>query len=238
MTFVGRSSIFAATLTLFCVILMTGLGFWQLDRMHQKQLRLESINQKQSKGSLSLMIALSESDPRDIKVAFEGRPDIQQLLLLDNQIHNKQIGFDVIVPVWTNAGWLLVNFGWVAAPDLSRTLPNIDSNLLLMNNFEGMVSRPVANPMVNNDINESAPFPLLIQQAVPDELVEVTQKTLLPYLIILTQPSNHFIREYKPVVMPPEKHLGYAMQWFGLALAAAVIGGVAIFKRGRTHDNP
>jgi cytochrome oxidase assembly protein ShyY1 len=36
--------------------------------------------------------------------------------------------------------------------------------------------------------------------------------------------------------MPPEKHLGYAIQWFGLAIAAALIGGFAIMKKGRQYE--
>ena len=38
------------------------------------------------------------------------------------------------------------------------------------------------------------------------------------------------------VVMSPEKHLGYAVQWFGLAIAAAAIGGFAISKKGRSYE--
>ncbi|MCS5577264.1 MAG: SURF1 family protein, partial [Alteromonas macleodii] len=37
---------------------MCGLGYWQLDRMVQKQQRLASIAQKQSNGTLSLEEAL------------------------------------------------------------------------------------------------------------------------------------------------------------------------------------
>ena len=59
-----------AVVVLTAVICMISLGFWQLDRMHQKEQRLASIAQKSSEGSISL----SQLDPvrediRDYQVA-------------------------------------------------------------------------------------------------------------------------------------------------------------------------
>ena len=134
-------------LTGFSVAIMCGLGYWQLDRMVQKQQRLASIAQKQSNGTLSLEEALSHDDPRDITVSFSGAIDANHVLLLDNQIHNQRVGFDVIVPVNTNVGWLLVNFGWVPAPDLTRTLPDI-SFTSQTRELIGVLSVPGNNPLV------------------------------------------------------------------------------------------
>ncbi|MEC8373867.1 MAG: SURF1 family protein, partial [Pseudomonadota bacterium] len=206
-------------LTAISVAAMCGLGFWQLERMIQKQHRLASIAQKQSNGSVSLLTALTNDDPRDITVTFDGEPDTTHLVFLDNQIQDKRVGYDVIVPVKTNAGWVLVNYGWVSAPDMQRTLPTIkiDKGLL---SFRGIVSVPGINPLITETNTQSWVFPALVQQIDFADLSQRLNRDLLPYVIQLTTDDVAFVRDFRPVVMSPEKHLGYAVQWFGLAVAA------------------
>lgn len=222
-------------LTAISVSAMCGLGFWQLERMIQKQQRLASIAQKQSNGSVSLLTALAQPDPRDINVTFNGEPDTAHLVFLDNQIQDKRVGYDLIVPVSTNAGWVLVNYGWVSAPDMQRSLPAIQ----LQNgvtSFKGIVSVPGKNPLVSETNTQSSVFPALVQQVDFNDLSKRLNRKLLPYVIQLTTEDVAFVRDFRPVVMSPEKHLGYAVQWFGLAIAAAAIGGFAISKKGRSHE--
>ena len=222
-------------LTAISVAAMCGLGFWQLERMIQKQHRLASIAQKQSNGSVSLLTALTNDDPRDIAVTFDGEPDTTHLVFLDNQIQDKRVGYDVIVPVRTSAGWVLVNYGWVSAPDMQRTLPTIkiDKGLFF---FLFIVSVPGKNPLIIETNTQSLVFPALVQQIDFADLSQRLNRNLLPYVIQLTTDDVAFVRDFRPVVMSPEKHLGYAVQWFGLAIAAAAIGGFAISKKGRSYE--
>jgi cytochrome oxidase assembly protein ShyY1 len=222
-------------LTAISVAAMCGLGFWQLERMIQKQHRLASIAQKQSNGSVSLLTALTHDDPRDIAVTFDGEPDTTHLVFLDNQIQDKRVGYDVIVPVRTNAGWVLVNYGWVSAPDMQRTLPTIEIDKGLLS-FKGIVSVPGKNPLIKETNTQSLVFPALVQQIDFTDLSQRLNRDLLPYVIQLTTDDVAFVRDFRPVVMSPEKHLGYAVQWFGLAIAAAAIGGFAISKKGRSYE--
>lgn len=222
-------------LTAISVAAMCGLGFWQLERMIQKQHRLASIAQKQSNGSVSLLTALTNHDPRDIAVTFDGEPDTTHLVFLDNQIQDKRVGYDVIVPVRTNAGWVLVNYGWVSAPDMQRTLPTIEIDKGLLS-FKGIVSVPGKNPLITETNTQSLVFPALVQQIDFTDLSQRLNRDLLPYVIQLTTDDVAFVRDFRPVVMSPEKHLGYAVQWFGLAIAAAAIGGFAISKKGRSYE--
>jgi len=231
-----RTSTFIAIfVTATCVVVMCYLGFWQLDRMTQKQQRLASITQKQGNDSFDLLHALSLDDPRDVSVTFQGVADNQHVFLLDNQIHQSRIGFDVVVPMLTNAGWLLVNYGWIQAPDKVRTLPTITIDNVA-SHFEGIISIPQNNPMITETLSSAPQFPALIQQVSIARIKQILDLDLLPYVVQLTGDSATFVRAYTPVVMPPEKHLGYAVQWFALALAAAFIGGIAIIKKGRSYE--
>ncbi len=226
---------FPYLLTGISVVVMCALGVWQLERMVQKQQRLASIAQKQSNGSLSLIEALSHSEPRDLHVNFQGDVDSSKIMLLDNQIHNKRIGFDVIAPVNTNVGWLLVNYGWVPAPDLTRSLPEVRLEPHT-SAYSGVVTVPGHNPFIQNIYEGSSEYPVVIQEIAFDTLSQRLGYSLLPFVIQLTTQDPVFVRDYQPVVMSPEKHLGYAVQWFGLAIAAAAIGSFAISKKGRSND--
>ncbi|GGW91156.1 SURF1 family protein [Alteromonas halophila] len=213
---------------------MTSLGFWQLDRMEQKQQRLASITQKQAQGPVDFSQVINMPDPRDIDVTVSGIPDTSAIMLLDNQIHQGKPGYDVLIPVQTDFGWLLVNYGWVAAPRYRDELPDLDVASEVQR-FKGVITRPGDNPMIRETATEASHFPLVIQKPDTDTLGELLNRQFRPHILELTTPDAQYVREWEPVVMSPEKHLGYAIQWFGLALAGAVIGAVAIFRKGNNH---
>lgn len=225
----------AALFILLVVIALSSLGVWQLQRMVQKQQRLDSITEKQQKETVGLVTALQMNDPRDVDVKFTGNVDNQHLILLDNQVVDSQVGFDVIAPVLTNVGWVLVNFGWVAAPNLTRTLPNVEV-VGGESHLRGKISQPSLNPFIRDTASANQAFPALVQQISVPQIQQMLDRKLQPYLIEMTGEDSIFLRRYTPVVMPPEKHLGYAIQWFALAIAAAVVGAIAIVKKESNHE--
>jgi surfeit locus 1 family protein len=47
---------------------------------------------------------------------------------------------------------------------------------------------------------------------------------LLPVVLLLDPDQPHgFVRDWRPVVFGPERHVGYAFQWFSLATALVII---------------
>jgi len=213
-----------AAVVLTAVICMVLLGFWQLDRMHQKEQRLASIAQKSGEGAISLdALKPQQEDIRDYQVGFNGRAESNQILFLDNRVQNGKVGYEVLVPVQSTDGTVLVNFGWVAAPSLRSELPEVDLAQTYQH-FHGRISIPGHNPVVRETLPFDASFPVVIQAVDLDFIRRLTGKSLLPYVVELTAPEqSEFIRDWQPVVMPPEKHFAYAIQWFGLAVAAAAV---------------
>lgn len=230
-------TIIASVLTLAAIATMVSLGFWQLDRMHQKQQRLASIAQKSQQGALNLdALQSTHGDLRDIPVSFNGTPEGEHILLLDNQVSKGQVGFDVVLPVSTNAGWVLVNFGWVSANRYRDNLPSIDIASQVQV-FTGVVAVPARNPLITETAQPSGQFPLVVQQLDPAVISQLIGKSLAPFIVQLTAPQDErFVRNWQPVVMPPEKHLAYAIQWFGLAIAALIVWFVIMFKKRSSHE--
>ena len=51
---------------------------------------------------------------------------------------------------------------------------------------------------------------------------------VLPFVVLLNpQETSSYVRNWQPVVMAPEKHLAYAVQWFLLGFAALVVFVIA-----------
>jgi len=220
--------IFAIVLTLFSVVTMTVLGMWQLSRMGEKEARLALIEEKQRAGTAELSGVLNQQQNiQDWPVTFTGRPDTNKIMLLDNRIVEGKTGYEVLVPVETNAGWVIVNAGWIKGhPD--RTLPAVHYEGGLQT-FSGTISVPGDNPMISETAKKGQAFPLVVQQIDTQKLSELTAYPLRHFVIQLDVDNNTpFVRRWQPVVMSPQKHLGYALQWFLLALAASVIGFIVV----------
>jgi cytochrome oxidase assembly protein ShyY1 len=224
--------IMATVVTFVAVVIMLRLGFWQLDRMDTKQARLSSLQQKLEAGHSSL-VSLDNNlqQAADTPVAFVGNPNVERMLYLDNRIVGGAVGYEVLIPVQTNIGWILVNLGWIKATDARRTLPEITVSSA-SREFVGNIVIPTLNPMVKETASAQDGFPLLIQQVDLSRLAALTGLTLQPFIVALeSDPQSIFKNNWQPVVMPPEKHFGYAIQWFGLAIAAVAIYLIALFRR-------
>jgi len=222
-----------ATLVAFvAVVIMLRLGFWQLERMEEKQQRLSTLNEKLSSGNSSLVDLPDELElAADTPVEFTGSVDSQRLIYLDNRIVDSTVGYEVLAPVETNVGWVLVNYGWVQATNSRDKLPDVTIETT-NNRFTGNVVVPSINPMIKETATAMDGFPLLIQQIDIETISGITGIALQPFVIALQQESDSlFKNNWRPVVMPPEKHFGYALQWFGLAIAAIVIYFIALLKR-------
>jgi surfeit locus 1 family protein len=224
-------------LIVLCVVaLLCVLGTWQVSRYIDKQERIEQINLRSEQGVIAhaRLSQLILDDVRDVQIRIEPVAASGSLLWLDNQQHNGQVGFKLIAAVETKEGWLLVNLGWVAGRKDRLSLPIIPSLHELQAPLSGAVSIPGLNRFITETATADGIFPKVIQQIEFTRISEFLNVPLLPYMLTVTQPNGDFIREWKPVVMEPAKHIGYALQWYGLAIAASVIYLVARRRKGQT----
>jgi len=222
--------IVATTIALFCVTVMTGLGLWQLDRKYEKEVRLEQLASRQQNVPFSLTEVLSlGQDNQDYPVSISGDLISKRLFFIDNKIHNGKVGFEVLVPLQTNQGIVLLNHGWVAGLGSRTLLPEVD--IETGQHYKGMVYYPTNNMMITETNKDVETFPALLQQVDISLIQGYFDNPVLPFIINLDpDPSSGFIREWTPVVMSPDKHLGYAIQWFGLAIACLTIYLLSLMK--------
>ncbi len=245
-------------ITLLSVVIMFGLGFWQLERKAEKDERLSQIQERRSSQPFSLselMDKYSSTDPekaniQDFPVRFKGTGNIEQLFFIDNKIVESRTGYQIVAPILTSTGdILLVNLGWLRGNGIRGDLPSIPNNLILKfeqhnRNYEGSINYPSHNKMITETNTQYGNFPALLQQIDLSQIEShlrqssmLPEATLYPFIVNLAPDSeSEFVRNWQAVVMSPEKHLGYAAQWFGLGIAALTIYLLSLMKQLQTKN--
>jgi cytochrome oxidase assembly protein ShyY1 len=67
-------------------------------------------------------------------------------------------------------------------------------------------------------------WPLRVQQIELDKFSVLLDKPLLPFVLYVNETELiGYKKDWQAIVMPPEKHRGYAFQWFSLAIAWLVL---------------
>lgn len=221
----------ATAITLLAIVVLVKLGFWQLDRAHQKQqlfADFEHASQQQPERLTSL-----EQPQRYQSVAVSGHFDPTHYLLLDNQIFKSQVGYQVIGVFTPDVGnqKLLVNLGWVAAPASRQQLPQVTIPSQQMQ-ISGYAYSPSDNVFAKQVIQFAGkPWPQRIQKLDIPSLQKQLQQPLAAWVLLLDQQYPWaWPREWRPQVMPASRHQAYALQWFSLAAACAIIYILALRK--------
>ena len=203
---------------------MFALGLWQLQRAEDKYQRLEQIENAADNTSLNLYEILSvRTEIRDLPLSLTATADTQKYFLLDNKIQQGRVGYQILVPLETAQGWLVANYGWLPAPRSRQDLP-AEELPTKMTRYQGIVAIPTLNPMVQETAVLDGRWPKVIQQIDLTVMQQHFKQPLLPIIMLLDpEPQSEFGRKWQAVVMPPEKHIAYAIQWFCLGLAALII---------------
>ncbi len=230
----------ATLIALLAVVIMLRLGYWQIERAQSKQERLQQIEQRSGLAALTIEEALSvDNDVSDFLLQATGYLDTKRYFLLDNRVLNQKVGYEVLVPFRPGSYLLLVNLGWIPAPISREELPMVNLPKQELRLY-GMLSLPTMNPFVSQTKSEHGDGPIRVQEIDLALISEALGEKLIPFVLQLS-PEHElgYERHWKPVVMSPQKHWAYAVQWFGLAAACVIIFVVAIKRkntRGRFKD--
>lgn len=212
--------------------ILMGLSFWQLQRAANKTEILQRLAQLDKAGSVTAqqIQGLSSAAADGLNVIAEARWLSPGVWLLDNQIVKGRIGYNVIVPMQLNdtTDVVLVNLGWVAATAKREELPHVDVPASLK--IDGILRTRVGGIRLGQNFEDNGRWPMRIQQIDFEALSASLKQPLYPGIIYQLQNSPYLVH-YQSVVMPPERHRAYALQWFLLALAVLVVGLAASAKK-------
>ena len=219
----------ASGLALIVIAILVSLGLWQLDRKYQKEQRLSSIETAATQSSVSLPQVLD--DPESfLDYIVDASGEFQnKIFFIDNKLYGGRSGFHVLTPLTTNSGVVIVNLGWVPADAPRPALPQV--TIPTDNSVSGILYTPKDNVLIKETNQQFGVFPVLLQQVDLGIISMHLSQPVLPFTLRMQPAQNsEFVRDWQVVVMSPEKHLGYAIQWFGLAIAALTIFLLSILK--------
>lgn len=234
----GRLDVAFLLFGLLLLALLCSLGFWQLERAEEKRELAErhAARQQQSPIDLTADIApllIGDFDSKtlaDRRVSLVGNTSENSYLLLDNRTRSGRVGYEVIALVKTGMGVIPVNLGWVAGDPARRQLPVVNlpaGHTTLAGRF--YVAPGEAYTLADPAVPET--LPAVIQAydaAVLGPAVErFLGAPLLPVFVRIAPEHPLAYQADWPVVnQSPDKHVGYAVQWFtmaGVLLIALII---------------
>ena len=221
---------FVTSLIAFVVLLaLLGLGNWQLDRAHEKQVLFDQFQQRGKLPAVDMNSSVTRDPARILwrRAAVRGKYDTRQQILLDNQIYAGRVGYYVFTPLKIKSfgEWVLVNRGWVPAGAYRTDLPDIvtpDTTVSLT----GTIKQPTFTGIVLSDnyIEKLRGGILRTQKIDLARLGKEAGIDFLPYILRLDPVSaTGFVRNWPPAGSGKEKNLGYAFQWFMMAAVVLFI---------------
>lgn len=223
---------------LFALVLIAAfasLGAWQLRRADEKQAMLDRADAALSRRDPQpLAAAHSAARARDYDWAHGGgRFAAQPPVLLDNQQRNGRVGVRVYRAFEPEQGdALLVDLGWLPWP-ADRSLPPAALAPPPPGRIElrGLLAPPPAQGLALGEAVAARADATGTRAWLATRLDRAAIATALgtPALaprVLRLDPASALGFERDLVLLantlPPAKHRGYAVQWFGLALAALV----------------
>ena len=227
-------------ITLATLLLLPGfvaLGGWQLQRAEEKA-QLEREFEARRLRPPATLEALRPWNPEDLAyrpVQLRGEFLEGRDFLLDNRIQGGRFGNEVlgVMQLVGSETLVLVNRGWVPADPARRTLPEVPA-LTGAVSVRGHVYVPPGEPYLLQEQALAPGWPKRIQAVqveslrpalLPDDGPAARPGTVLfPYSVRLDagQPGALALN-WQIVNVSPAKHRAYAVQWFAMAAALAVI---------------
>jgi surfeit locus 1 family protein len=239
-TFAPR--LFTTLLTIALIAMLVSLGRWQLHRAAEKRVLFDSF----AAGSdVTRIIDLKTPKvPRYAQVEAEGHYDDTRQVLIDNMVNAERAGYFVITPfALQGGGWVLVNRGWVPLGKSRAERPLIPVAADARHLRGRADNLPSPGIQMGTPAPPTPPYPVVASfptHAQVAQLLKESSWTSAADLVLLDpKEPDGYVRAWAAPGFPPMRHVGYAVQWFGLAAALLVIYIVTNVRRSRQdiqHD--
>jgi surfeit locus 1 family protein len=213
--------------TIAAIAGLISLGRWQLHRADEKRALYDAF----AAGTDSIRVLASGTPalPRYQHVRASGHYDPTRQVLIDNMSNAEdRAGYYVITPFeLAGGGWLLVNRGWVPLGASRADRPTVEVPAGVREIRGRTDHLPRAGIRMGDRTPLAAPYPVVANFPTREELANLLHESAWSRAaeVILLDPGEPggYLREWRPPGFPPMRHIAYAVQWFGLALALAVI---------------
>lgn len=215
--------------------LLIALGFWQLERAEEKREILKEFNLNQQLPPAKFEDLMMERNHQYRSIWLTGKLDGKRRVFLDNRVKYGKPGYEVVEAMTVSEFYskgrqqlVLVNRGWVPASLDRRILPTIDSikgDLQL----RGTLYRNLRGGYrLDDGIIKIKEWPSRVGWISTDRAEELFGDEFFAYQLRLdTDSPGALDTGWVTVAVQPEKHTGYAVQWFVMAIVLLIMTLVA-----------
>ena len=223
-------------LTLFAAVfvpLLLSLGTWQGLRAAEKR-KIEAVRDAAAVLPAAKLKPTEVAPPEHLTpVRVQGRFDGTRIVLLDNRTHKGRAGYEVFAcleDAASEAGFL-VGLGWIPAP-ADRSLPALEPLPGGPVALRAVVLRERPEPPVFGAFELSQTWPRRVQRIDIEALEESFGRTLYPWVLMAEAGEPGVATHvFRAVRMSSATHLGYAVQWYGLAAVLLLGWAYVSFRR-------
>ena len=225
---------FKTKILIFAIIFVPitiSLGMWQIERANEKKLIIANYD----KLLVSAPIVLQKNQMLDNWQPIETIGTYEDTIVYeDNAINNGKAGFKVYHLFRNDDGtFIFVHRGFIERNLIKNNLPEVEipaekksiyGTTLFKQNNAFVKNIEESDSRIIQEFNAS----LLI-----DKYPMLKDKYLHPFLFNLDlRDVNKYQPIEKPVNMTASKHIGYAIQWFGLCAALIILTIYAYRRKG------
>lgn len=231
-----KPKLWTIIITVILVLVFVELGKWQLSRAEEKSSQFERLEEYAKQPAIFLpksLIKLEDFQYREIEV--EGEFLSEHTLWIDNKTYKGRAGYHVITPLKISNSSLSVaiNRGWIATGNDRSVLPQVPT-------IDGMikVTGIVASPELRTlELSESILHGRVWNKFDLSSYQKVIGHDLQPILILQKGEFNDgLIRDWEKSDSGASKNIGYAVQWFSLAITTIIIFLVLNVKRANSKS--
>jgi surfeit locus 1 family protein len=230
-----RIRFWPAFAVLAVVAITIRLGFWQLDRAHQKEALAAHIAHFQQAapidaGARDLNAEAVEFHPVRARGVFMP----EQVVYLDNRSNQDAPGFHVVMPMRLDGGgYVLVNRGWLPRNLADRTAiaPYVTPSDAVT--IEGIARNTPGRAFELGQGGSQAKMKIR-QNLVPQDYAAETGLPLQPFVIMQTSAlKDGLVRDWPAPDATAARNYGYVFQWWAMAAVALCFGLYAARRAAR-----
>jgi len=206
------------------------LGYWQWHR----GLAREALDAQYARAAAQLPEALRVGSPVPegvdaVLATAVGEYDGTRQLLLDNQVHDRIPGYQVLTPIRLASGGIaLINRGWLPQNPDRRVLPAlpVPAGPVTIGGLWRSLPQPALRLKIDNCAAADQPWPRIVGYPTAEDLrCLYGPDTATGVLLMAPEASDGYLREWSQGDrrFPPQRHYGYAAQWFAFCATLLAI---------------
>lgn len=225
---------FLGTVCLLAVFV--SLGMWQQGKGQRLAAQRAQFEQRSTLAPMQItdQSVVDAGAVESLPITAKGEYQPAEQFYLDNRQEDGVPGFQVVTPLKLEGGntRLLVNRGWMAWPGKRGVVPSVEPPKGLVQ-VTGLASKPSEKKfllMTDHGDEKARLWMQLDLQRVQKQIAAPVQTVVL--LQHSGDASDTLVRHWPPPQDRVAMHKGYALQWFGMALALVAFFGFASLKRG------